>query len=52
MSAGREYMDGIHGSGIMSTAADMLGMSVSCSMKGVGGVCEMCLDLGSEWIRE
>ena len=43
MSTGHEYISGIHGSCIMSYAADVLGMSVMRGMKGVGGVCEMCL---------
>ena len=37
MSAG--MMDGTRGSGIVSSAADMLGMSVVRGMRGVGGVC-------------
>ena len=42
MNAGHEY---VGGSGIMSNAADVLGMSVVHEMKGVGGVCEMCMSL-------
>ena len=42
MSAGHEYVGGTHGSGIVSSTADVLGMSVVRGMKGVGGVCEMC----------
>ena len=34
-----------HGSGIVSSAADMLGMSVVHGMRGVGGMCEMCICL-------
>ena len=37
MSARHEYVGGTHGSGIMPNIADVLGM------KGVGGVCEMCM---------
>ena len=33
------------GSGIVSSAADVLGMSVVGEMRGVGGVCEMCMCL-------
>ena len=50
MSAGHEYVGGTRGSGIVSSAADVLG----CGMTGVGGVCEMCMDrggVGGEWIR-
>ena len=45
---------GTRGSGIVSSAADVLGMR---GMKGFGGVCEMCMALdgvggeGYEWIR-
>ena len=38
-------MGGTRGSGIVFSAADMLGMSVVRGMKGVGGVCEMCICL-------
>ena len=31
------------GSGIVSSAADVLGMSVVRGMRGAGGVCEMCM---------
>ena len=33
------------GSGIVSSAADVLWMSVMRGMRGVGGVCEMCMCL-------
>ena len=33
------------GSGIVSSAADVIGMSVGRGMIGVGGVCEMCMCL-------
>ena len=32
-----------HGSGIVSSAADVMWMSVVRGMRGVGGVCEMCM---------
>ena len=59
MSAGHENLGGTRDSGIMSNAADVIEMSVVREMKGVGGVCEMCMCLapggvggdGSEWIR-
>ena len=37
--AGHEYVGGTHGSGIVSSAADVLGMSAVRGMRGVGGVC-------------
>ena len=46
MSAGHEYVGGTRGSGIVSSAADVLEMSVVRGMRGVGGVCEMCLARG------
>ena len=33
------YMGGTHGSGVLSSAGDVLDMSV---VRGVGGVCDMC----------
>ena len=33
------------GSGIVTRAADVLGMSMVHGMRGVGGVCEMCMFL-------
>ena len=39
------YVGGIRGSGIVSSAADMLWMSVVHGMRGVGEVCEMCMCL-------
>ena len=46
MSAWHDYVGATRGSGIVSNAADVLGMSVVSGMKEVGGVCEMwiCLD--------
>ena len=40
VSAG--HVGGTRSSGIVSSAADVLGLSVVHVMKGVGGVCEMC----------
>ena len=50
-------MGGTRGSGIVSSAADVLWMSVVHGMRGVGGVCEMfmCLARGGvdgEWVSE
>ena len=39
-------MGGIRGSGIVSSAADVLWMSVVHGIRGVGGVCEMCMSHG------
>ena len=50
-------MSGTRGSGIVSSAADVLWMNVVRVMRGVGGVCEMCLARGGvsgegfEWMR-
>ena len=41
---------GTRGSGIVSNAADMIGMSVVRGMRGVGGVCEMCICLALEGV--
>ena len=54
------HVGGIRGSSIVSSAADVLWMSVVRGMRGVGGVCEMCMCLarggvggeGGEWMRE
>ena len=36
----------------MSSAADVLWMSVVSGMRGVGGVCEMCMCLGrAVWLE-
>ena len=43
VSAG--HVGGIRSSGIVSIAADVLWMSVVREMRGVGGVCEMCMCL-------
>ena len=42
MSVGCEYMVGTRGSGIVSSAYDMLEMSVVRGVRGVGGICVMC----------
>ena len=39
------HVGGTCDSGIVSSTADVLGMSVVCGMKGVGGVCEICMCL-------
>ena len=38
-------------SGIVSSAANMLGMRVVPGRKGVGGVCEMCMCLALDGVR-
>ena len=43
VSAG--HVGATRGSGIMASAADVLGISVVHGMRGVGGVCEMCMCL-------
>ena len=45
VSAGHEYVGGICGSGILSSAADVLGIGVLHGMRGVGGMCELCMCL-------
>ena len=45
VSAG--HVCGTPGSGIVYSADDVLGMSVVCMMRGLGGVCEMCMLFGS-----
>ena len=47
MSAG--HVDGTRGSGIVSIAADVLWMIVVRGMRGVSGVCEMCMCLARVW---
>ena len=57
VSAG--HVGSTRGSGIVSSAADVLWMSVVRGMRGVGGVCEMGMCLarggvdgeGGEWMR-
>ena len=41
VSAGHMYVGGTRGLHIMSSAADVIGMSVVREMRAVGGVCEM-----------
>ena len=55
LSAWYEHVGGTHGLGIVSSAADVLGMNVVHGMRGVGGVFEMCMylawgSIGGEWI--
>ena len=53
------HVGGTHDSGIVYSAADVLWMSVVREIRGVGGVCEMCMCLarggvggeGVEWMR-
>ena len=45
VSARYEYVGGTHGSGIVSSGTDVLGMSVVRGIRGVGGVWEMCMCL-------
>ena len=40
------HVCGTRGSGIVSSAFDVLGLSVVRGIRGVGGVCEMCIYLG------
>ena len=54
VSAG--HVGGTRGSGIVSSAADVLWMSVVRGMRSVGRVCEICMYLarggvGGEWMR-
>ena len=39
------HVGGTCGSGILSSATDVLWMSVVRGLRGVGGVCEMCMCL-------
>ena len=45
LSTWHEHVGGTRGSGMVSNAADMLGISVVRGMKGVGRVCEICMCL-------
>ena len=45
VSAGYEYLGGTRGLGMVSSEADVLGMSVVRGMKGLGEMCEMCMCL-------
>ena len=42
---GAGHVSGTRGSGILSSAANVLWMSVVRGMRGDGGVCEMCMRL-------
>ena len=49
------HVGGTRGSGIVSSAADVLWMSVVRGIRGVGGVCKMCMCLArhgisGEWV--
>ena len=50
--AGHEYVGDTRGSGIVSSAPDVTGMSVVRGMRGVGGVCEMCMCLDRGGVGE
>ena len=52
VSAGHEYVGSTRGSGIVSSAADVLEFSVVCGMIGVGGVCELCMCLAQGSIED
>ena len=58
VSAGCEYMGGIHGSGFVSTAENVLQINVVCVVRGVGGLCKMCMcltragyEVWGKWVR-
>ena len=42
-------MSGMHGSGVLSSAADVLWISVVSGMREVGGVC-VCVWLWAAWV--
>ena len=44
------HVGGTHGSGIVSSAADVLWMSVVRGMRAVDGVC-VCVWLGAAWVE-
>ena len=46
------HVGGTRGSGIVSSAADVMWMSVVHGTRGVGKVCEMCICLarGAAWV--
>ena len=49
-----EHVGGTRDSAIMSSTTDMIWIGVVRGMRGVGGVCEMCLARDgeeSEWMR-
>ena len=41
------YMGGTRGSGVMSIAGNVLEI---CVVRGVGGVCDMCMCLARGWV--
>ena len=45
-------MDDIRGSGIVSSAVDVLRMSVVRGMRGFSGVCEMCMCMARSGVDE
>ena len=45
VSAGNECMGGTRGSDVMSSAYDVIEVSVVCGIRGVGGMCKMCMCL-------
>ena len=45
------HVGGTPGSGIVSNTADVLGVSVVRGMRGIGGVCEMCMCLARGGVR-
>ena len=50
VSAGQ--IDGTRGSGIVSSGADVLGMSVVRGVRGIGGVCKICMCLArAAWVE-
>ena len=51
VSAGCVYMGGTRGSGVVSSADDVLDISVVCGVRGVGGVCEICMCLDWDGVR-
>ena len=46
------HAGGTRGSGIMYSAANVLCMSVVRGMRGIGGVCEMCMCLARGGVGE
>ena len=53
MSAG--HVGGTRDSCIVASIADVLWMSVVRGLRGIGGICEMCMargSVGGEWMRE
>ena len=46
------HVGGTRGSGIVCSTADELWMSVVCEMRGVGGVCKICMYLARVGVGE